>query len=144
MESCKLLVKALKLTESVEFLGYQPHERVAEIMGGVRALVQHSIKTSYGGVEGTPCAILEAGASGLPVVATRHAGIVDAILDGATGLLVEEGDIEGMAQHMILLAREPELARRLGRAAQERIRTEFPMEKSINNLWMRIEDCIKS
>ncbi len=48
-ESCKLLVKALKLTESVEFLGYQPHERVAEIMGGVRAVVQHSIRTSYGG-----------------------------------------------------------------------------------------------
>lgn len=144
-ESCKLLVKSLKLTESVEFLGYQPHERVAEIMGKeVRAVVQHSIQTSYGGVEGTPCAVLEAGASGLPVVATRHAGIVDAVVHGTTGFLVEEGDIEGMAQHMIRLALEPDLARRLGSAARERIRAEFPMEKSINRLWMQIKAHIKS
>lgn len=142
-EACKLLVKVLKLTESVDLLGYQPHNRVAELMGGVRALVQHSIRTSYGGKEGTPCAILEAGASGLPVVATRHAGITDAVLHGTTGFLVEEGDIEGMAQYMIQLAREPELARRLGCAARERIQTEFSMEKSINCLWMQIKKHIK-
>jgi len=143
-EACKLLVKALKLTGSVEFLGFQPHERVAELMRSVRALVQHSIRTSYGTKEGTPCAVLEAGASGLPVIATKHSGIADVILDGKTGFLVEEGDIEGMAQHMMRLAREPELARRLGCAARERIKTEFSMEKSINRLWMQIKDHIKS
>jgi glycosyltransferase involved in cell wall biosynthesis len=138
-------VKALKLTESVDFLGYQTHERVAEIMcKEVRAVVQHSIQTSYGGVEGTPCAVLEAGASGLPVVATRHAGIADVVLHDETGFLVEEGNIEGMAEHMIQLAREPELARRLGCAARKRIETEFSMEKSINCLWMQIKDHIKS
>jgi colanic acid/amylovoran biosynthesis glycosyltransferase len=143
-ESCKLLVRALKLTESVEFLGKQTHEQVAEIMRGVRGLVQHSIQTSYGEREGTPNVILEAGASGLPVVATRHAGIADAVLDGETGLLVEEGDIEGMAQHMMRLAREPEFAKKLGQAAQERIRAEFSMEKHISHLWVRINDCIPS
>ena len=143
-EACKLLVQGLKLTDSVEFLGYQSHERVAEIMTRVRAFVQHSIRTSYGGKEGTPCTILEAGASGLPVVATRHAGITDAVLHGETGFLVEEGDVEGMAQHMIQLAREPELARRLGCAARKRIESEFSMDKSINCLWMQMKHHMKS
>ncbi len=49
-----------------------------------------------------------------------------------------------MAQHMIRLAHEPELARRLGCAARERIKTEFSMEKSINRLWMQIKNHIKS
>jgi len=143
-ESCKLLVRALKLTEAVEFLGQQTHEQVAEAMRGVRAFVQHSIQTSYGGKEGTPNAIMEAGASGLPVVATRHGGIPDVVLDGETGLLVEEGDIDGMAQHLLQLAREPELARRLGQAGRVKIRAEFSMEKSISQVWMRMKDCMQS
>ena len=142
-ESCKILAKALKVTGSVEFLGYQSHDQVAEIMGRVRAVVQHSVQTSYGAVEGTPCAIMEAGASGLPVVATKHAGIADVVIHGETGFLVEEGDIEGMARYMIRLASDPELAGRMGQASQKRIRSEFSLEKRINLLWLQIKDYVK-
>ena len=48
-----------------------------------------------------------------------------------------------MAEHMIQLAREPELAGRLGCAARKRIQAEFPMEKSINRLWMQIKPHIQ-
>ncbi len=143
-EACKLLVRSLKLTKSVEFLGYQPHERVAELMSQVRAVVQHSIRTSYGGAEGTPCAILEAGASGLPVVATRHTGIADAVIHGTTGFLIEEGDIPAMARYMIQLGKEPGLAQGLGLAAREKIQTDFSMEKTIDCLWGQIRAHIDS
>ena len=92
--------------------------------------------------DGTPVAVLEASATGLPVVATRHAGIPDVVLDGETGLLVDEGDVEGMAAQMIRLADDPELAARLGRAGRQRVCAEFSMEKSIAGLWSIIEGAI--
>ena len=73
--------------------------------------------------------------AGLPVVATRHAGIRDVVIDGETGALVDEGDVAGMADAMVRLAQEPELARRWGRAARERVASEFSMERSIGQLW---------
>ena len=86
--------------------------------------------------------ILEAGASGIPVVATRHAGIPDVVIDGETGLLVEEGDVAAMAGHLTRLASDPNLAARLGAAARHRIRREFSLEKRINSLWQIIEEAL--
>lgn len=95
--------------------------------------------TEYGDSEGTPVAILEAGASGLPVVAPRHAGIPDVVVNGKTGLLVDEGDVTEMAKHMLRLAQEPELAANLGRASRQRIEDHFTMSKSIANLWQILQ-----
>lgn len=75
------------------------------------------------------------GATGLPVVSTRLAGIPDVVIDGETGFVVEEKDVAGMAERMLQLANDPELASRLGLAARKRISTEFTMAKSITNLY---------
>jgi glycosyltransferase involved in cell wall biosynthesis len=112
-------------------------------MQKARAFVQHSVTAHDGDAEGTPNAVLEAGASGLPVVATRHAGIKDSVIEMKTGLLVDEGDIDGMAQHMIRLAKDSALAASLGKAARERILTEYSMDKSIQNLWAIIDSTLK-
>ena len=141
-EACKQLARGLGIAHAVQFLGPVAHAEVADTMRKARAFVQHSVRTSYGDSEGTPVAVLEAGATGLPVVATRHAGIKDVVIDGETGLLVDEGDVDGMAEHMIRLAENPALAARLGKAARERISGEFSMEKSINNLWRIMESAI--
>lgn len=143
-EACKELAQALGIVEAVKFLGPRPHAEVAAIMRQSRAFVQHSMKTSYGDAEGTPVAVLEAGASGLPVVATRHTGIQDVVIDGKTGFLVDEGNIEGMAEQMLQLAKDPSLAAQLGRAARERICAEFSMGKSIRKLWHIIEHVIRN
>ena len=134
-EACIQLVRALGLEGSVELPGRRPHAEVAKAMEGARAVVQHSVRPTHGDSEGTPVAILEAGASGLPVVATRHAGIKDAVLDGETGLLVDEGDVEGMAERMIRLAEDPGLAARLGKAAREHIAAHYAMSGHIERLW---------
>jgi hypothetical protein len=97
----------------VEFTGRLPHAEVAAALRGARALVQHSMATPEVKCEGTPVSVMEAGASGLPVVATRNGGIPDVVLDGRTGFLVEEGDVAAMAGRMIELARDPVLAGRL-------------------------------
>jgi glycosyltransferase involved in cell wall biosynthesis len=72
-------------------------------------------------------------------VATRHGGIQDVVIDGETGLLVNEEDVEGMGEHMLRLARDPALAAKLGQAGRKRVCAEFSMEKSIANLYRIIE-----
>jgi len=141
--ACYQMSKSFGISNSVEFQGVRSPSEVAAIMRKARAFVQHSVKAHDGDSEGTPVAILEAGASGLPVVSTRHAGISEAVIHMKTGLLVDEGDIDGMAQHMIHLAKDNALAGSLGKAATARILAEYSMDKSINNLWGIIESVLK-
>ena len=79
-------------------------------------------------------AILEAMAEGLPVISTRHAGIPEAVLDGETGCLVEEGDSIGMAERIIHLVRNPGLRFRLGRTGWQRAKVHFSWEKERSQL----------
>ncbi|MBS1581565.1 MAG: glycosyltransferase [Bacteroidetes bacterium] len=117
-ETCHQLVRTLGLEGAVSLPGVLTHEAVARAMQGSRAFVQHSLITSQSDREGTPLAILEALSSGLPVIATRHAGIADVVRDGINGLLCDERDISGMAEHMLRVASDPKLAERLGNAGR--------------------------
>jgi glycosyltransferase involved in cell wall biosynthesis len=135
LEACQQLARALSLDATVQFLGALPHAEVAAAMRRVRALVLHSVTTSDGDVEGTPVCVLEAGAAGLPVVATRHAGIADVVVDGETGILVNERDVDGMARAMLRLARDPGLAAVLGLRGRERVLSQFSLDISIARLW---------
>lgn len=119
------LARALGIEHAVEFLGIQDQESVAHWMRSARAFVQHSIQAINGDCEGTPLAVLEAQATGLPVVATRHMGIKDVVIDGETGHLTDEQDVAAMADGMIQLANAPEEARRLGEAGRRRVKCQF-------------------
>lgn len=124
-EACRSLVNQLDLEAAVEFMGVQSPEQVKTILLGARAVVQHSLHPPDGDSEGTPLSLIEAGACGLPVIATRHAGIPDLVVEGETGLLVDSGDIEGMSMTMLRLARNPEQAEIMGMAARIRIEEQY-------------------
>jgi glycosyltransferase involved in cell wall biosynthesis len=113
-DACRMLSRALGIGDSVQFTGDALHSQVVEKLAQSRAFVQHSVVTDSGDSEGLPKAVLEACASGLPVVATAHAGIVDVITDGVNGFLVDEFDIANMANRMLQICTEPSLANRLG------------------------------
>lgn len=132
LDHCKKLVIESGLENNVSFEGSQPPEKIADLFAHSLAFVQHSRVATNGDSEGTPVAVLEAGASGLPVVATRHAGIPDVVLEDQTGLLIDEGDIEGMAQAMIRILAEPGLAGRFGSAARNRVKEHFTLDKHID------------
>jgi len=145
LAACRDLAKALGIADAVTFLGAQPHGVVQDEMRRARAVLQHSIVAAdTGDCEGTPVAVLEAGASGLPIIATRHAGIPDVVVDGATGLLVDEHDTDAMADAIVRLAEQPEFAARLGQAAREYVAAYFSMDHSIQRLWRVLEDCMVS
>ncbi len=132
---CMTMVRSLNLERAVRLLGAVGQNEVASLMQKTRVFVQHSIVAQSGDSEGTPNTILEAGASGIPVVSTKHAGIKDIVQHGETGFLVEEGDIEKMAHHMICLLQNPSLADKMGNAARTYIRSNHQLEKSLDNLY---------
>jgi glycosyltransferase involved in cell wall biosynthesis len=136
---CQDFAQTLAIGHAVQFLGAQPHDAVAREMRRSRAFVQHSVGASDGDREGTPVAVLEAGAAGLPVISTRHAGIPDVVIHGYTGLLVDERDIEGMAAHMVSLATNAQFAGELGRAAASHVRQNYTMDQSIRRLARIVE-----
>lgn len=131
---CRDLIAANGLKDAVTVLGAQPHDVVRQEMSGGRAFVQHSVVALDGDSEGTPLAVLEAGASALPVVSTRHAGIPDVVVNSKTGYLVDERDIEGMARHMVKLVEEPEMAAEMGSMNRDRIEQYFREKQSIGRL----------
>jgi glycosyltransferase involved in cell wall biosynthesis len=134
LEHCRQLVKTLSLEKNVFFPGILKPEMIAGFMQKSIAFVQHSLVATSGDSEGTPVAIMEASAASLPVISTYHAGIPDVILDGITGLLVPEKDIEKMADAMMVLLKDKKLARKMGQAGRERIKSEFSMERYIDVL----------
>ena len=90
------------LQDPVRLHGLAAEETKKRLLRECGVFVQHSITDpETGDEEGLPAAIQEAMAYGLAVVSTRHAGIPEAVVDGETGLLVDEGDVEGMAQAFV-------------------------------------------
>jgi len=144
LDLARQTARDLQLSQAIEFLGPQPPEVVQREMRSARCFVQHSIEAPDGDSEGTPVGILEAMASGLPVVSTRHAGIPDVVIEDVTGFLVDEKDVTGMSKHMSRFILEPELAGRMGSVAREHILENFSQEKSLGNLWTIIQNCIQT
>ena len=134
LAAARLLVMELGLNHSVRFLGVCSQTRVAELMREVRLFVQHSIVAPDGDSEGSPVAVMEAQLSGLPVVATRHAGIPEVVVEEETGLLVNEGDERAMADAMARLALDPCLAARLGECGRRRVQELFTIKHHLEEV----------
>jgi len=134
LETCKTLAEVWGIADRVDFPGPVPHADIPRLFSQACCFAQHSLTPSYGDAEGTPNTILEAGAAALPVVSTRHAGIPDVVVEGETGLLVDELDVDGMARHMGALLSDPERCREMGAAAREHIRANFSCQQHIDRL----------
>ncbi|MEM6973159.1 MAG: glycosyltransferase [Pseudomonadota bacterium] len=115
----------LKLSDAITLHGPQPHERVVDLMASADLLIQHSMAVPGGNPEPFGISLVEAMACEVPVVATRSGGIPEVVADGETGLLVEEGDIDGMAAAMIDILSSPEVAARMGAAGRQRVIDRF-------------------
>jgi glycosyltransferase involved in cell wall biosynthesis len=101
-----------------QFLGAQDADEVAEWLRRATLLVAPSVTAQDGDAEGLPNVIVEGAASGIPVVATRHSGIPEAVEDGVTGYLVKEGDRGALAARIGALLDGADLRREMGFAAR--------------------------
>lgn len=139
---CRDIAAVMGISSSVEFLGKCSHDQVREALLNARAFVQHSVQASDGDCEGTPVSVMEAQAMGLPVIATRHAGIADVVVHGETGYLVEEKDVLGMASYMSQVLTEPLLASRFGASGRQRVIKNYSTKISIDRLGMILNECL--
>jgi teichuronic acid biosynthesis glycosyltransferase TuaC len=120
--------RSLGLSHSISLKGPLPSPRVADMMRESRLFCLPSYN------EGTPVCVMESLSCGLPVVATRVGGIPDIVAHGTTGLLVEKGDIQGLADALVSLLRDPSRCIRMGKAAQEFSDTHLDIRKTADRL----------
>lgn len=133
-ETCQRIINAKKLNNSIFLMGDISHSDVVKMMKESVVFLQHSVEAFDGDSEGTPNSILEASAAGLSIVATAHAGISDVIEDNVTGLLVPEGDVDDMAEKIIYLLSNPEIAKNMGNQAKKNIELNYSMGDSLQKL----------
>jgi colanic acid/amylovoran biosynthesis glycosyltransferase len=112
------LAKSLGVAERVRFLGALPHDQVLAWMRKAAMLVLPSVRTGTGRVEGLGMVLLEAAATGVPVIGSRIGGIPEGIADGETGFLVPEKDPGALARRIGDLLDDPALRLAMGAKAR--------------------------
>jgi colanic acid/amylovoran biosynthesis glycosyltransferase len=129
---CEDLVRFLGIENNVIFLGEVDYETVKLYMSKSSVFLHLPVTAEDGDSEGTPNVVMEASASGIPVVATRHGGIVDVIIDGVTGFLVDERDIEATVYYLDILLSDSGLSERLGENGRNHMQDNFTREHNLN------------
>jgi glycosyltransferase involved in cell wall biosynthesis len=128
------LAAALGLADRVEFAGRVSDAELSRRYAEADVFVLPATIDARGDTEGLGVVLLEALAHGLPVVATRRGGIPDIVIDGETGLLVEDGDAAALARAIERLLADPALARRLAERGADHVRSEFGVESVARRL----------
>jgi colanic acid/amylovoran biosynthesis glycosyltransferase len=113
------LAGELGVAARVEFLGWKTLEEVRTLYHEADLFLLPSVTAPDGDQEGLPKVVVEAQASGLPVVATRHSGIPEAVRDGVSGFLVPEHDPGALADRLLRLLANPQLWPEMGRRGRE-------------------------
>ena len=129
LEEARATVDRNGIGDRVALLGARPHADALALLHGADVFAQHSVVAPNGDEEGLPVGVLEAMAAAVPVVSTHHAGIPEAVEEGVTGLLVQEGDVDGMAAALVELGRDPARRRALGRAGHARALERFSWQR---------------
>ena len=121
----------LGLERLVHFTGHLDQGAIRGLMARSDILLHSSITGGDGDTEGIPNAIVEGAATGLPVVASCHGGIAEVVADQETGLVVDEGDVDGLVEAIEMLVLSPARRLAMGKAASSRANVEFDLKDQI-------------
>jgi glycosyltransferase involved in cell wall biosynthesis len=114
------MAEKLGVTSHVEFLPHQ--DAIRDVLHGAHSLILPSRS------EGMPNVVLEAMSFELPVIASRVSGVVDIIEDSVDGILIPVEDPQALADAMMKIIMDTDLATRLGQQARRKITSEFSLE----------------
>jgi colanic acid/amylovoran biosynthesis glycosyltransferase len=128
------LCQKLDLQKAVIFLGFLGQTELRELYEKAHIFMHPSELPPDSNQEGVPNSMLEAMASGLPVVATRHGGIPEAVTDGVSGLLVPERDVQGLTASLLRIVGNPECWIAMGAAASDAVAVKFSQPHQIESL----------
>jgi len=125
LEKLRQAAAAMGIGQAVHFAGFQSQEELAGLFASAHIFMHPSRLTSKQDQEGVPNSMLEAMATGLPVVATLHGGIPEAAKDGRDGLLTPENDSAALAASLERIASNPDLFRQFGANAARSVREKY-------------------
>ncbi len=132
MSHCKDLVRQYNIAGNVRFLGYLNYRQYLQESKYAHIFLAPSITASNGDTEGgAPVSLIEASASGMPVIATRHCDIPEVVVDGQSGILVEERDIDGLSTAILELATSPGQWQQMGYVGRAHIEAEYDVLKQV-------------
>ncbi len=132
-------IKQLDLENRVALAGAKPQREVRQRLVAANVFVLSSVVDPQGGMDNLPTVIMEAMATGLPVVSTDIGGIPEMVAQNETGFLVQPGDALALAAVIEKLIDDRLLAQKLGHAGHERARELFSIEKNVRVLCALIE-----
>ena len=130
----KELTRKLKIAERVLLPGFVAPEKLREIYYSSHIFLHPSETGSDGNQEGIPNSMLEAMATGLPVFATEHGGIPEAIENGISGILVPERDYEALSKALLESAQDRQLLAQLARNGANVVAKKFDQQNQIRQL----------
>ena len=125
---------AAGLSERVRFVGARREDEVAELMANSDLFVLPSLIAASGRMEGVPVVLMEAMASGAPVVASSLSGIPELVIDGETGRLAVQGDAASLRAQIAATLADPDSATGMTRAARKRVEDEYDVRRSVERL----------
>jgi len=129
------LIEALNLEQYVTLLGFQFHHQiVTEFHRAHICLLTSCASKTTGTQEGIPNSLMEAMATGLPVISTYHGGIPELVKDDVSGFLVPERDSKLILEKMVYLIEHPERWEPMGRVGSEWVKQEHNKDKAIDKL----------
>ena len=134
LDELKELTRRLKIADRVKLPGFLDPEKLLDLYYAAHIFLHPSETGSDGNQEGIPNAMLEAMATGLPVFATEHGGIPEAIENGISGILVPERDHEALSRAVLEAAQDPELLKRLAKNGANVVAEKFDQQKQIRRL----------
>ena len=127
-------IREARLDETVELMGPRTQAEVSQLLREANCCVQPSIITPSGKMEGIPVALMEAMASGIPVVATAISGIPELVQNGDTGWLVPPGDPAALADALVQIYNDPAEAQRRAQAGRRWVLAEFELTSNAKKL----------
>src|SRR5215472_8095442 len=124
----------LHLQNNVVLTGAKPQIELRRRLAAANVFVLPSVIDPDGGMDNLPTVIMEAMATGLPVVSTNIGGIPEMVIENETGFLVKPGHAEAIADAIERVISDRSLAERLGHAGYERAQALFSIEKNVREL----------
>jgi colanic acid/amylovoran biosynthesis glycosyltransferase len=135
MAICKAIAQNEGIANKVFFLGYIPFEDYLKEIADAHIFLAPSIRANNGDTEGgAPISIIEAAAAGMPIIASRHCDIPNVVIDGQTGVLVPERDVNALSRAILNISCAPESWGILGTEGRKRVEKEFDVFKQVELL----------
>jgi glycosyltransferase involved in cell wall biosynthesis len=126
--------QATGVAERIRFLGNQTQDRVGEYLAAADMICVPSIRDDSGNVDGLPNGVLEALASGAPLITPAAGGIGAIVNDNVTAIVVAERDAGAIAAAMVRLVANPAMARQIGSAGRILVQERFGWEQAAERL----------